>query len=186
MRSHFCQRDGCIPKTKCFYRPKPTLTTSLRGLRSYPRADGNRKNLRRMFNTQEGRLPADTTLRRTFPKTWKTAKSGRRQRGHIYKTASKKRLQHTLRALFFYKLNDIVHRTLQRIAECIQRLRIDGLAPLHSVQGICGKTVLENELVLGNPLFEKRSVKRLITDQTPSPKEIVAYSFSWLYPKYWV
>ena len=66
--------------------------------------------------------------------------------------------------LFFFKTDDVFHLAIQRIAKRVQSLGADRLAFLNAVQRVCGKSLLEYQIVLRNTLFEQRLVKRLVTD----------------------
>lgn len=60
-----------------------------------------------------------------------------------------------IRNIFDY----IAYRTIQNFAQHIQRLCADGFAMLHSMERICRKPMLENQMVFRNALSKQRIVK---------------------------
>ena len=58
-----------------------------------------------------------------------------------------------IRCLFFLKYNYIAHFAVQRITKGIKGFGAYSFAFLNSVQSICRKALLENQVIFGNPLF---------------------------------
>lgn len=77
------------------------------------------------------------------------------------------------RVLFLYKLDDVADLAIQHITESVQRVGIDGLSLLDTVQGIRRKALLKNQMIFGDSLFKKRFIKWLITDHFPHQRHFI-------------
>lgn len=58
----------------------------------------------------------------------------------------------------------IFHLAVQRLAEGVQRAGADGQAVLDAVEGVGGKALLVDKIILCDPLLEQGVVKRFITN----------------------
>ena len=56
--------------------------------------------------------------------------------------------------LFFYKFEDVGNFAVQRVAKGIKRFGIDRLPLFHTVQGIGGKALLEDQIIFGYAFFK--------------------------------
>ena len=66
--------------------------------------------------------------------------------------------------LFFDILDHVFHFAVQGVAEGIQRAGTDGQAVLDAVEGVGGKTLLVDEVILCNTLLKKGFIKRFVAD----------------------
>ena len=66
--------------------------------------------------------------------------------------------------LFFDILDHVFHFALQRVAEGIQRAGTDGQAVLDAVEGVGGKSLFVDEVILCNTLLKEGFIKRFIAD----------------------
>lgn len=71
---------------------------------------------------------------------------------------------HFLRCLFFDMFDNIADFAIEHIAERVERFCADVLSVFHAVKGVGGKALVKNQMIFRDILFEKRIIKRLITD----------------------
>ena len=76
------------------------------------------------------------------------------------------------RGLFFLHVpEDILHLTVQRITQRIERFRADSFTVLHAVDRIGGKALPIDQIIFRNTLFKQCLVKGRITNHPRSPQK---------------
>ena len=64
---------------------------------------------------------------------------------------------------------NVLHPAVQDLAQGVQGRGGDGLAVLHAVDGIRVYPLFEDQVIFGDPFFQKGLIKRTITDQYAHP-----------------